>query len=223
MSQVKSDYFSCRLLFSMSFARLRPFAAKVFIITTVHIYSMDTPLPTMFTQQISLTQGHSMKCNINLLPHQPSEPDNDSRNDASAISPTLPTAKCPHDARKEFTHSGTDDTTPSNDYEKHYVKIDPDYTLYHTWSNESGDLNMYRVFSEEEPNLSSDFNVKGLKPTVKDSYCEMFLLTDSNGNFYLWDPWDGHLLRPPHKWTAKEDLTKYEGKVYNIVQACTGC
>lgn len=124
----------------------------------------------------------------------------------------------PHKKQEQDAQSSKDCASASPDYEARYVKLDPDYYLYHTWSNSPQDLDLDGVFSIEAPNLASDFNVKGLKLIMKDSDCDMFLLTDADGKFYLWDPWDGHLLRAADKWTVKEGMVEIEDQVHNILR-----
>lgn len=94
----------------------------------------------------------------------------------------------------------------------------PSYTCYHTWTNEPRDLDLYGDFSAKEPNLSTDFNVPGLKPIIKESDGDMFLLTDSGGKLYVWDPWDGHLLKLEDRWTNREGMKKMEDKVDNVLE-----
>jgi hypothetical protein len=68
-----------------------------------------------------------------------------------------------------------------------YVKLDPGYTQSLTSSNEPRDLDLYGAFGEDKPNLSSDFNVKGLRPILKEKEGDMYMLRDASGLYYLWD------------------------------------
>jgi hypothetical protein len=69
----------------------------------------------------------------------------------------------------------------------------------------------------DKPNLSSDFHVQGLQPIVKEEDGETWILQDAKGTFYLWDAWDGHLLRVTEKWTQGPELETVEDVVDNIV------
>jgi hypothetical protein len=78
-------------------------------------------------------------------------------------------------------------------------------------------LDLHGAFSVDKPNLSSDFHVQGLRPIVKEEDGETWILQDAKGTFYLWDAWDGHLLRVTEKWTKGPELETVEDVVDNIV------
>jgi hypothetical protein len=72
-------------------------------------------------------------------------------------------------------------------------------------------------FSKDEPNLSSDFNMKGLRPIVRQKDGDTFILQDLRGIYYLWDPCDSHLLKVVEKWTIGGGLNEVEDVVRNII------
>jgi hypothetical protein len=54
------------------------------------------------------------------------------------------------------------------------------------WSNDPRNLELEVAFSETKPNLSSDFDVPGLRPIIKEEDGgDQWLLQDAEGKFYL--------------------------------------
>jgi hypothetical protein len=45
----------------------------------------------------------------------------------------------------------------------------------------------------------------------------VYLLRDKEGTFYIWDEWDGLLLRVDEEWTIADDLDSVEKVVDNIL------
>lgn len=122
------------------------------------------------------------------------------------------------------TPRNPDPATPSNrDSQKGtYVKLKPSYAQDLTWSNDPGDLDLYGAFRKGKPNLASDFRVKGLRPILKEKDGDWYLLMDAK-DYYLWDPWDGHLLRVSDEIVNEDNDDPYEGlegvekAVHNII------
>lgn len=56
-----------------------------------------------------------------------------------------------------------------------------------TWSNDPCDLDLNGAFSEVRPNLSSDFNIEGVRPVLKEKTKDdrPWILQDAEGSFYL--------------------------------------
>jgi hypothetical protein len=52
--------------------------------------------------------------------------------------------------------------------EERYMKPKPEYTRYLTWSNDPRDFDFNVHFCEDPPNLSSEFEVDGLRPIVRE-------------------------------------------------------
>lgn len=96
-----------------------------------------------------------------------------------------------------------------------YIKLKAEYTHYLTWSNDPTNLDLHGAFREVEPNLSSDYNVKDLQPILKEKKGDIYLLKDTEGTFYVWDMWDGLLLRVAEEWTIDDDLDSVEKVVDN--------
>jgi len=131
--------------------------------------------------------------------------------------PTSSAFETLRDDSKSSTQSAEAPAGPSITQDQRYVKLKPEFTKFLTWSNDPHDLDLYGAFSKDEPNLSSDFNVKGLRPSLKDPEIDQYILQDANGLYYLWDLWDGHLLRVTDKWTKGDDLIEVEDVVDNIL------
>jgi hypothetical protein len=94
--------------------------------------------------------------------------------------------------------------------EERYVKLKPEYTRYLTWSNDPRDFDLNVHFSQDPPNLSSDFKVNSLRPIIREppEDGDTILMKDAKGTYYMWDERDGHLLRVKDEWTKGPDLTK---------------
>jgi hypothetical protein len=88
-------------------------------------------------------------------------------------------------------HQATEDEPPED--EARHIKLRPSYTKYLIWSNNPIDLDLNGAFSEVEPNLSSDYNTKDLRPILKETAGDLCLLKDKEGTYYIWDMWDGLL------------------------------
>ncbi|CAO2650524.1 Nn.00g018160.m01.CDS01 [Neocucurbitaria sp. VM-36] len=82
-----------------------------------------------------------------------------------------------------------------------YVQLNDDYNRRLCWSNEPIDLKLPSYFDPDQLNLSKDFNVDGLCPVIKEKDSDTFILRDAKCRYYLWDEWDGHLLRFKDEWT----------------------
>ncbi|KAF2833277.1 hypothetical protein CC86DRAFT_399909 [Ophiobolus disseminans] len=99
-----------------------------------------------------------------------------------------------------------------------YIKLKPEYTEGLTWSNDPRDLDLQGIFSQDKPNLSSGFNVEGLRPILKEEDGEdPWILRDAQGSCYLWDMWDGHLLKVTDNWTTGPELKDIEDVMKNIL------
>jgi hypothetical protein len=96
-----------------------------------------------------------------------------------------------------------------------YVPLDPEFMKYMCWSNHPNDLELAVYFNKLTPNLSTDYNVEGLKPVVKEKRSYRFILRDAKQRYYLWDKWDGRLLRVPIVYIEGPEST--EEIVENIV------
>lgn len=96
-----------------------------------------------------------------------------------------------------------------------YIALDPNFTKWLCWSNDPADLSLNVYFDLEEPNLSTDFKVDGLRPVVKENDSDTFILQDAKGRFYFWEVWDGHLLRVKDIWT--KGLDSNEKIVENLI------
>lgn len=92
-----------------------------------------------------------------------------------------------------------------------YIKLDSGYTQYATWSNDPRDLDLYRAFRAEGPNLSTDFNVDGLKPILRKKDRELYLMKDAKDMYYLWNLWDGHLLKVSSEFATEDNLDEDDG------------
>ena len=82
-----------------------------------------------------------------------------------------------------------------------YFNTDPG-TNYTDLLQEDHDTNN----SVEVPGLAESFNIPGLKPVIvkrNPSSGDQFLITDNNGNFYLWNDLDGALFRFDFKGSTK--------------------
>jgi hypothetical protein len=69
------------------------------------------------------------------------------------------------------------------------------------WSNNPNDLYLEVYFDKSKPNLSADYGVHGLQPVIRQNGTDRFILCDSKKRFYLWNGWDGRLLRVQEVWT----------------------
>lgn len=93
-----------------------------------------------------------------------------------------------------------------------YVQLDSDYTNSLCWSNDPGQLSLQTYFDPDKPNLSSDFNVPGLSPILREyGGRHRFILKGSKGRFYVWNEWSGRLFWVRHK--EIEELDSLEDKV----------
>jgi len=97
-----------------------------------------------------------------------------------------------------------------------YLELDAGFTQYLTWSNNPQNLDLYGAFSKDEPNLSSDYNIKDLRPILKEEDGDKCLLENTEGSYYLWDLWAGVLLKVAEKWTIDDDLDTEEEVVENV-------
>jgi len=95
----------------------------------------------------------------------------------SSMPPSLETSSAESDRALVPTGKITTSTYPQA---LCYVKLDPFYAQSLTWSNEPRDLDLYGAFDEEEPNLSIDFNVQGLRPILIVKEGETYLLKDAS-------------------------------------------
>ncbi|KAJ4367451.1 hypothetical protein N0V83_007034 [Neocucurbitaria cava] len=98
-----------------------------------------------------------------------------------------------------------------------YIQLSDEYNKRLCWSNNPIDLKLPTYFNpNQELSLAKDFNVQGLCPvlTEKDD-CEVFILRDAKCRYYLWDEWDGHLLRFQKKWV--EGFPSKEKMIMNLI------
>jgi hypothetical protein len=99
-----------------------------------------------------------------------------------------------------------------------FIKLDPMFTKKLTWSNDPRELDLYGAFKEGKPNLSSDFNVPGLRPILKEKHGdELWILQDTYGVYYLWYMWEGHLTRITEEYTQGPELSSVEDVIHNIL------
>lgn len=63
--------------------------------------------------------------------------------------------------------------------ESRYIKLDPEFHKHLVWSTDPRDLGLHGTFSEDNPNLSSDFNMQGLKPILKEDGGNRWILKDT--------------------------------------------
>jgi hypothetical protein len=59
--------------------------------------------------------------------------------------------------------------------------------------------------------------VEGLRPILRELGEDQWILQDAKGMHYLWDVWDGHLLRVTEEWTRGSELEKVEDVIRNIL------
>jgi hypothetical protein len=60
---------------------------------------------------------------------------------------------------------------------------------------------------DSKPNLSSDFNVPGLRPIIKENFDEeQWILRDEMGVYYTWYEWEGRLMRITNNWVKGPEL-----------------
>ncbi|KAF1911802.1 hypothetical protein BDU57DRAFT_523811 [Ampelomyces quisqualis] len=96
-----------------------------------------------------------------------------------------------------------------------YVALDPEYLENLCWSNNPDDLYLETYFHPDKPNVANSYNVEGLKPVVRDTNTDFFILQDVEDRFYLWEAWEGLLLRVPDVWT--EGFKSNEQIVMNLI------
>ena len=63
----------------------------------------------------------------------------------------------------------------------------------------------------------ADFNVQGLRPILREDDSDRYILRDAEGIYYLWELWDGHLLRVGEHWVKGPHLHTVEDVVGNIL------
>lgn len=86
-----------------------------------------------------------------------------------------------------------------------YVQLDPEYMRYSCWTNDPNRLYLSVDFDKNNPNLADDFNVDSLQPVVKEKVSDQFVLRHAKLRWYLWDAWEGELLRVNEMWTTGFD------------------
>jgi hypothetical protein len=86
---------------------------------------------------------------------------------------------------------------------------------YLCWSNDPDDLCLETYFDMSKPNVPDDYGVPGLKPVVRETGKDRFILPDVKERFYLPDAWDWELLGVPDKWM--EGFESTEKIVENII------
>ncbi|RAR06592.1 tetratricopeptide repeat protein 1 [Stemphylium lycopersici] len=109
---------------------------------------------------------------------------------------------------------------PDSDYHNGipYVKLNSEFRdcLRKQWTNDPNQLYLGCCFDPKlDINLAKDFNIEGLCPVVKATDGDRFILRDAKARYYLWDAWDGRLLRFRDSWT--EGFTSKELLVSNLV------
>jgi hypothetical protein len=95
----------------------------------------------------------------------------------------------------QVDHESDQDLAGSWDtHDTRFIKLDPKFTKKLTWSNDLRELDLYGAFKEGKPNLSSDFNVPGLRPILKEKHGdELWILQDTQCLLSV-----VHVGRPPH-------------------------
>jgi hypothetical protein len=90
-------------------------------------------------------------------------------------------------------------------------------TEYPCWRNDPNWRDLHGAFIEDAPNLSTDFKVNGLRPILREDNSDRYILRDAEGIYYLWDLWDGHLVRVGEHWVKGPHLHTVEHAVGNIL------
>ncbi|OAG33908.1 hypothetical protein AYO21_11980 [Fonsecaea monophora] len=75
-----------------------------------------------------------------------------------------------------------------------FVDLGQNYPAGYTWSNDPKDMSLDTYFDPGKSNLADEFAIDGLRPILKDTNSEMYLLTANNAKFYLWAADDGRLF-----------------------------
>ncbi|KAF1911803.1 hypothetical protein BDU57DRAFT_551852 [Ampelomyces quisqualis] len=101
-----------------------------------------------------------------------------------------------------------------------YVPLQPEVMEYLCWSNDPNDLYLETYFDPKNPNMINAYNVEGLKPVVREKDSDTFILQDAKKQFYLWDAWEGELLRVTDDWTA--GFESNEQVVENLIVYMSG-
>jgi hypothetical protein len=89
-----------------------------------------------------------------------------------------------------------------------YVQLNPKYMANMCWSNNPNNLYLEVYFDESKPNLADDYGVDGLRPVIRENRSSRFILCDAKKRFYIWEEWDGRLLRVQEKYTKGFELTE---------------
>ncbi|KAI0390903.1 hypothetical protein F5Y17DRAFT_36987 [Xylariaceae sp. FL0594] len=76
-----------------------------------------------------------------------------------------------------------------------YVDLADPYYKNSVWTNDPKELELDVYFDPLKPNLGDQFGLRNLRPVIKDTRRESFLLMDAGGRFYTWNPDDGLLYR----------------------------
>lgn len=67
-----------------------------------------------------------------------------------------------------------------------YVNLGEKFEKSFAWTNDPKDMDIATYFSDE-PSIGGSYNIKGLKPVIKDKFSEEYLLTDAEGKYYRWN------------------------------------
>ena len=67
-----------------------------------------------------------------------------------------------------------------------YIPLGKDFVKAYSWTNDPKDLDVETYF-DKEPSIGGSYNIKGLKPVIKDKFSQEYLLKDDDGNYYRWD------------------------------------
>lgn len=85
------------------------------------------------------------------------------------------------------------DTNKSNSPAPLPIPVAVDLPKYCTWTNDAMELELTTYFDPNKPNLATDFGLDSLRPVIRDTEGDIFLLQDGSGRFYEWNSWSGEM------------------------------
>lgn len=76
-----------------------------------------------------------------------------------------------------------------------YHDLGEDFPTWLAWTNKKEELDLDTFFDPTKPNLATGFDVKGLKPVIRERGETGYLLEDDKNGFYYMDIRDGRLFK----------------------------
>jgi len=79
--------------------------------------------------------------------------------------------------------------------EPSHVDLGDPFYKSSAWTNDPKELDLDVYFHPLKSNIGSQFGIPNLRPVLKETHDESYLLMDANKRFYTWNPNDGNLYR----------------------------